>query len=601
MGSKAALESIPFSVRVTAMPFLYQTRTLASLQWRKSVIQPRFLETSRRRGYGTVRRSADDGGNGNHRQSTRLSAFKPRQGQGINGSEDHSSSTDRNSGLVIRRTTNIHGPEASQFDALGANSNLENDEGAATSIIRKTWMVPEDLIDHELINKREQEGSVGGETRRQNVAFDEFGTSDGKEYNSIDFLEQDDIYEERDAIDQLTSKMDPELDRTSTITPSEKQVFQKLFSDIFARQQQQAVRKAPPSLDLFKDEPPNASDGESKDKTEVTKSVGKIIASATRQLTNEEMEETVRRYPVALRAAAARAIGFKLNISPDQTDKERIGDEAMDLKLEELRKPERERVERLMRAAKTDFELWSVMEKEVFSLIPRLGLGNIKTESPAKPVVKKIKKSKKAAFIATDANEPQVVTTELAANITEEGGVSTLGLDEIGVTEPSPTIITDDGISALARDGPLYPSHLLLGLRLLDRSFAKPSLLTLSILPKIKSLGLFSHVLGGTTQLYNELMIIHWHRRDDFPAVFALLTEMEQSALDWDSHTLEIISTIDATQKSALRGERGRELNTLWSLPAFAPSSFGGWREKIRQALMERERETARQHTTVLY
>ena len=54
------------------------------------------------------------------------------------------------------------------------------------------------------------------------------------------------------------------------------------------------------------------------------------------------------------------------------------------------------------------------------------------------------------------------------------------------VTSSEPAV---DGVSPLALYGPLYPSFLLLGLRLLDRSFAKPSPLALSILPRIKSLG----------------------------------------------------------------------------------------------------------------
>jgi len=600
MGSKVAYESIHLSVRSTATPFLYQTRTLASLQWRT---QPRLITTTGTRGLGNLRRLAED--DNNRKESSRRPAFKVRTDRGNIDINDPFQLAEGNQGLVIKRTTNIHGPEPSQFDTSGADGKPEITDGVTGSIVRKTWMVPEDLIDNSLVNRREQERLADGEKHRHSVEFDEFGTSDGKEYNSINFSEEVDVYEERDAIDQLTSRMDPDLDRTSTITPSEKQVFQKLFSDIFARQQQ-AVRNAPPSLDLFKDESNSEADVVLKDKSSATKSVGKIMTSAAKELTKEEMEEMVKRYPVALRAAAARAIGFKLDANADQTENERIGDEAMDLKLEELRKPERERVERLMRAAKTDFELWSVMEKEVFSLIPRLGLGNMKTEPKAKTVAKTVdKKSKnprKKADIATATTpESQMLVTEPTSTSTEERGTLALAPDEASLTEPSSTTITEDGISALARDGPLYPSHLLLGLRLLDRSFAKPSLLTLSILPKIKSLGLFSHVLGGTTQLYNELMIIHWHRRDDYPAVLALLTEMEQSALDWDKHTLEIISTIDATQKSALRGERGRELNILWSLPAFAPSSFGGWREKIKQAMLEKERETARQNTTLLY
>ncbi|RAL60667.1 hypothetical protein DID88_009985 [Monilinia fructigena] len=204
----------------------------------------------------------------------------------------------------------------------------------------------------------------------------------------------------------------------------------------------------------------------------------------------------INRYPPALRAAAARAIGLypeeELDAGIENTE---LGFDAH----EELRQPERERVEGLLRNANTDFELWEVLEKEVFPLIGKM---------------------------------------------VEE--------------DPTTTADVEPKVSPLALYGPLYPSYLLLGLRLLDRGYSRPSQLSLSILPRIKSFGLLSHVLGASTPLYNELLRISWLRYDDFRTCIDLLEEMEHAGLEFDSETLGIVTDILKIRAFVWKGEAGR-------------------------------------------
>jgi hypothetical protein len=241
-----------------------------------------------------------------------------------------------------------------------------------------------------------------------------------------------------------------------------------------------------------------------------------------------------------------------------------------DDRLETLRKPERDRVEGLMCAAKTDFELWAVLETEVFPLITKLGLeaGLEKDtlETPESPAARKGgKKAKRGARDSPSLDHD--------------------GPDRTSVELDSPNA----EVSPLEFYGPLYPSYLLLGLRLLDRSFAKPSALALAILPEIKSRGIISHVLGASAQLYNELLLIHWYRHDDFRGVLSLLSEMEQIGLGWEKETWDIVNDITRMQHLILRGDRGETLKALWSLPEFAPGRFKAWKIKIGRALRERD------------
>jgi len=208
-----------------------------------------------------------------------------------------------------------------------------------------------------------------------------------------------------------------------------------------------------------------------------------------------------------------------------------------------------------------------VMEEEVFPLIAKLGLeGTEKKETPPK------KHGKKAKATKSSKTNPRKLV---------------LPPEEEQIVQLEPIIHEGQVVSPLAFYGPLYPSYLLLGLRLLDRSFAKPSPLTLSILPKIKSLGLVSHVLGASTQLYNELLIIYWYRYDDFRGALNLLSEMEQSGLNFNEETLEIVEDIRTMQARIARGDRGETLKALWSLPEFAPGKFAHWRKKIASMLTE--------------
>jgi hypothetical protein len=226
--------------------------------------------------------------------------------------------------------------------------------------------------------------------------------------------------------------------------------------------------------------------------------------------------------------------------------------------LEALRDPERERVEALMKNANTDVEFWEVMEKEVFALIPKLGLEDEKPEPVKKPTTAKMKKAK-----AAKQPKPEIERFEKVVAQTPNG------------TE----------VSALTLYGPLYPSYLLLGLRLLDRSFAKPSPLALSILPKIKSLGPISHVLGASTQLYNELLRTYFYRYEDFNSIAKTLNEMEKSAVEVDEETLEVIIEILKTKAVIGRGEKGSTIKALWQMPQYARVNFQYWRNKTADIL----------------
>ena len=402
----------------------------------------------------------------------------------------------------------------------------------------------------------------GTEFDKFDAEFDEFGLDEAPEGNDTIH------YEEVDEIERLTQKRDPGQDGTSTITPSERLAFQKIFSDIFAR----AQPLTPYGPDgLLEEEETGTPHQVASRAAKAKERLGEIVDIGAEERSQIEMKAAVNRYPAALRPAAARAMGLAsykpappappaTAIDQPSIDQQLIEDE----KLEQLRKPERDRVEGLMRSASTDFELWTVMQKEVFPLISKLGLKEAAEEDAAP---KKSRAKNKSQDLESPPQDNSEQKQALAASD------SAL-----------------DAMSPLDIYGPLYPSYLLLGLRLLDRSFARPSPLTRALLPAIKSLGIISHVLGGSTQLYNELLLIHWYRFDDFRGVLNLLIEMDQFGLSWDKETLGVVEQIIKIQAAVADGKRGVALKALWSLPEFAPGRFNRWRNKIAPTLVEGSR-----------
>lgn len=536
MASIAAVEALPNIFTTSTMtPFLYHTRTLASPLWAKgrSIAQPQLRE-ARRYFTGSVAGQVHA-----IQGETTTTTTKPKEGQNVPN---------------IRRTTVTRGSEPRfSGDFYGNNTASRRVAGKPEKdpfTIMRSVYVPGAI-------KRQPE-MPWDSTEVMDNGFEDIHSSDP--YSTMD-----DLLGDENEMDAWTRRSNPSQERQTTITPSERAAFEAIFNTI--RNKTKNAQRYGDDFDDFN----NLDDlDKAKKRMSAKEKLNNIMSGAMTERyprTRDEKETVVSRYPPSLRALAAKAVGLDYDAAHFEETAKRE-EEAMDNdQLEELRKPIREEVEAKMHAAGTDADLWAVMEDEVFPLIEKLGLEKHGKEKP----LKKRAQGKKPATSSTVSENNIILPPE-----------------EQQTVQLEPIIHKRQEISPLAFYGPLYPSYLLLGLRLLDRSFAKPSLLTLSILPKIKSLGLISHVLGASTQLYNELLIIHWYRYDDFRGALSLLSEMEESGLSFNRETLEIVDDIIRMQGRIWKGERGATLKALWSLPEFAPGKFRYWRNKITRMLDEK-------------
>ncbi|KAK1830968.1 hypothetical protein QBC39DRAFT_352575 [Podospora conica] len=364
----------------------------------------------------------------------------------------------------------------------------------------------------------------------------------------------------------------------ATITPIEQETFSRIFEEIASR----GLR--PKSIATAPEKEPRHDIGASSARVEGDEEKAKLAinivlqdAAATQNQTwrpivqpfdplnpvgqlasTVDQTKALLRFPPSLRRAARMALGvFEADrqaavsfpapepesLPPPWEDNDTPGRNqglpevkdyttrstlARTVEQESIRRIERRRVELIMREAKTDFELWDVLEAHVFPMVDKLGL-NEKMKAPKTPAKRGRKK-------ATAEGEP--------------------------VPAPEPAL-------TMRIHGPLYPYFLLSALRMLDSSFTKSSPLALNLLPRIKELGLMSYVLGASTPFYNALAGILWNRYGNAEAVFNLLEEMRHAGLYCDEGTFSVVHSINHVFNNAKNGGSGPFLKELVSLPDY--------------------------------
>ncbi|KAI1656020.1 hypothetical protein F4813DRAFT_365046 [Daldinia decipiens] len=370
--------------------------------------------------------------------------------------------------------------------------------------------------------------------------------------------------------------------RRGTITPSERRVFERIFADIKAR-----------GLKPFVPEESSATSA-----TRTTLSIMQQAVQDANQIrpatfttpgipdgSTQNRQKALLRFPPELRAAASKAFDTiqpsksslpsgddiaydEASIAASRGDLDegwKVPTNAVDrtVELEDKRYPERTRVEGLITAAETDFELWDVLEKEVFVMPTRLGIGgNASKLVETETTVPRKKKTK--AVMASET----VDHLEDAAATLESVDAPEIIPEETDVTSTEAN--TPSHELSLYIHGPLYPEYLLLALRRLDTAFRVPSPLAFSILPRVKELGLESYILGVSTPFYNELLEIYWTRRGDLSGVLNLLEEMRHCGLRFDAQTASFLGRVNtALTLLATREAPGSFAKALMTMPEY--------------------------------
>ncbi|KAF7548712.1 hypothetical protein G7Z17_g6870 [Cylindrodendrum hubeiense] len=353
----------------------------------------------------------------------------------------------------------------------------------------------------------------------------------------------------------------------STITPSEVDIFKGIFDEI-AQGRMPRPKRRPEFPDTRANRRPEGLiNGVGSEEFGDQPMASSIIDQARG---SEFSDQFLQRYPQSLRTAAEVALG-KFELAPNRPRlSDMIGlDEAEAKQMAEwkrygeIRNQEKERVDALMTACRSDLELWHVMESEVFSLPERLGIAQV---AEVKPATKRDRKPKKQASAdGSDAKPATKRGRKPKAQVVEEEAI----------TEPleAAAPLVDEGATMIMDvHGPLYPHYLATGLNLFDTAFAQPSPLAFNILPRIRSLGLPSYVLGISTPLFHKLAQIHWNRFGDLVSAVETMEEMRSVGLYSDPEIDTLLTQIREQLHGCAWGAQGRFVMAMTELPPYDSS-----------------------------
>jgi hypothetical protein len=310
----------------------------------------------------------------------------------------------------------------------------------------------------------------------------------------------------------------------TTITGTERAAFEKLYKTFNTQGRSKSKDGEHEELDQIADEYYEDDEGPNSSIDKIFEDVlqgspqlqkhkdGRIVRSILKKpneapVPSKEPSSTETETPQNTKKLAAKA------------EKERV---------RKLRLEERDRIDRLLKSAQTDLELWQTLDRDVFEELRKLDLDNAHSH-------KKEQGPTKTRARPATASTANVDTRILFPN---------------------------------------YPHHLLTAIQTLRVHFPR-SPLPLTILPTIKALGRSSYALGATTQLYKHLLRTAWVQQSSYAMLDTLLTDMESNIVEFDMEILEVVDGVIREHEMAKSGKLGRELQMVFGM--------GTWQEGVKK------------------
>lgn len=232
--------------------------------------------------------------------------------------------------------------------------------------------------------------------------------------------------------------------------------------------------------------------------------------------------------------------------------------------LAEAHKQYRTRIERMLGAAKTDVEVWQVLESEVFSLVHEL---NARIKEAEKN--KKKRKPRKAAEPTSPSPASSSPSPSPSKPAEETSKIPALKPSLLASLTPQslPRTVL---LSLLRTEYPLYLTH---ASRLLRNSFAT-SPYALHLLPHVRRLGPISYVLGASTALFNETLLSLWRQEGDLHGMADLLDEMGKQGVESNEVTVQFLTWLKLVRQEEVEGGSGEWRRLWWRMGAVDE----GWR-----------------------
>lgn len=235
----------------------------------------------------------------------------------------------------------------------------------------------------------------------------------------------------------------------------------------------------------------------------------------------------------------------------------------------------RKKVKTLLVAAKSDIDVWQVLEAEVFSKMERLN------------TLMQAEEQRKAEQVTRSRRSKKDTKSTLA--------------------EPMQSSSAEDARQSVAHVLDLlqsnYAEHCLTAIRIVRQKFPS-SPYAPALLARIKSLGSVSYVLGATTALYNELLYISWAHCRDMQATANLVQELNERGPSTDFYTDAIFDDIVRARKKAYQeikkmkvddnGQRGLSAELAWWLLSGTREGYSLVKAEIKEARRRMTEEQVR-------
>ncbi|KIW10952.1 hypothetical protein PV08_10251 [Exophiala spinifera] len=188
-----------------------------------------------------------------------------------------------------------------------------------------------------------------------------------------------------------------------------------------------------------------------------------------------------------------------------------------------------------------DVAMWRVCETQIFSLAAYLRPKPVKRQRYIGPL--------RFSFSRTESDDAPLALEAASRefNAAQEASNPSVASAETLQQRSHDESLSDDETQMLISHSILhhvYPAALLLALRLYIRHFPS-SHLAHNLLPRIRSYGHTSYVLGASPQFYNSLMYLVWSTRSSLREIDALLSEMEGGGVEMNEETYRILKQIE--------------------------------------------------------
>ncbi|KAL9586091.1 MAG: hypothetical protein Q9212_001129 [Teloschistes hypoglaucus] len=341
-------------------------------------------------------------------------------------------------------------------------------------------------------------------------------------HSAIPFEKEDGTYEH-----DLTNlnPWEDRAERKTTITASEKLVFQRILGEISADQ----IKKASKEEDPLPEDPelhPSGPDGSPGDLDALFEAAlveaGYSDDARTRKPT---LERPVKHSNLALnpfKNTGTRKLEKSLVIGDEYPDKIALAVAHHDRK-----------VQSMLHAATSDREIWSVLETHVFSLIENYdSLEKEAKEQPGKPRGGRGR-----------GRGPLVAATK--------------NLHPLGQSDQI------EELHAILSSN--YAKHCLEALRDLRHSYPT-SPYCMSLLPAIKRLGPMSHALAASVELYNEIFFLQWREYNDLHAMADTIVEMANLGIETDRMTLFTFWLVHKERRKMIDRPPGDPKKLWWTM-----------------------------------